>query len=255
MNALNRTMLDLSAALSTAAAPQKQHVSYQQLVSLLDYSPDTGEFRWRKRSGSGRSNAGWNARYVGKVAGSLNQTGYRQIKIDGRMHCAHKLAWLWGTGEWPSGELDHINRCRDDNRVENLRPATRSQNCSNTKLHKSNTTGFRGVCAHRGRWEASIGRDGKRYYLGAFRDKADAAAAYDRAARAVHGDFHAPLNFNKASPKQSVFITKKTYGDGGARYEVLVAGEYYGDLSANELAALQAGISPEDLQLYPLEES
>ena len=252
MNALTTTIRDLSATLSTAAAPQKQHVSYQQLVSLLDYSPDTGEFRWRKRSGSGRSNAGWNARYVGKVAGSLNQTGYRQIRIGDRLHCAHKLAWLWGTGEWPSGELDHINRCRDDNRIDNLRPATRSQNCANTRLYKNNKSGIRGVSKGRSGWEANIRKDGKRYYLGSFRDKDSAASAYNKAAIAVHGDFH---TIATPAPKQSVFITKKTYGDGGVRYEVLVAGEYYGDLSANELAALQAGISPEDLQLYPLEES
>jgi len=251
MNALSRTMIDLAASLRQAN--DQPRVLYRRLASLLDYSPETGEFRWKKRSGDDRSISSWNARYAGKVAGSLNQIGYRQIRIDGRQYCAHKLAWLFVDGKWPTGELDHINRCRDDNRIDNLRPATRAQNCANTRIYRTNKSGYRGVSRKRNGWEANIRKDGKRYNLGFFKDKEEAAAAYDRAAIAVHGDFCPPLTSNDARTTQPVFITKKTYSNGHVFYEVLVGGEYYSDVDERELALLQAGMEPSDLGLDPVE--
>lgn len=93
-------------------------------------------------------------------------------------------------------EVDHINGNGLDNRRSNLRPATRAQNCANMRRSKANTSGYKGVSWHKGgrKWHAQIRGDAKREHLGLFTDPADAAKAYDNAARRLHGEF-ARLNF------------------------------------------------------------
>jgi hypothetical protein len=93
-------------------------------------------------------------------------------------------------------QVDHINRCKLDNRRANLRAATNRQNLGNMGLLRSNTSGFRGVSwrKRRQKWEASISVDGRNIFLGHFTDKAEAARAYDDAAKRSFGEF-ARLNF------------------------------------------------------------
>lgn len=95
-----------------------------------------------------------------------------------------------------SGTVDHRNRCGLDNRRDNLRSASRAQNCANRSMHKNNSSGFKGVTWHRvtSRWMARLSVDGRKRHLGLFRDPQQAARAYDIAAREVYGEF-AALNF------------------------------------------------------------
>ena len=87
-----------------------------RLKKLLSYNTDTGEFRWRvTRRGAARA---------GSVAGCVRHDGYVRIAIDGKRYLAHRLAWLYVHGELVP-ELDHANGVRSDNRLDNLRPATR----------------------------------------------------------------------------------------------------------------------------------
>lgn len=146
-------------------------LTVERLKQVLRYEPDTGYFysvdtNWRRRNGP---------------VGCLYKIGYRYICIDRIRYRAHRLAWLYIHGEWPSGELDHINGKRDDNRIANLRIVNRVQNLANRSLAvASNKTGFAGVCAtrHKTTWKASIVTDGRRIYLGSFKTKEEAAAAY-----------------------------------------------------------------------------
>jgi hypothetical protein len=94
----------------------------------LDYDPETGIFVWKLR---GPDNKTWNTRYAGEVAGNIKSDGYRQINIDGKLYRAARLAWLITNGEWPENEIDHINRKRDEDRLTNLREATRTENNNN----------------------------------------------------------------------------------------------------------------------------
>ncbi|MCK9994454.1 MAG: hypothetical protein Dbin4_02974, partial [Alphaproteobacteria bacterium] len=98
-------------------------LTQSRLKELLHYDPDTGVFTRRVQTSS-------NAR-VGDVAGCLHPEGYRHIQIDGKRYAAHRLAWLYMTGEWPTNQLDHLNGVRDDNRWGNLREATHGQNQQN----------------------------------------------------------------------------------------------------------------------------
>lgn len=95
-------------------------------------------------------------------------------------------------GRAPNGfDWDHINRDKLDNCRENLRIATRSQNKANSVKHRDNTSGFKGVCfdKSRNRWLATLGFNGKQLYLGRYRDKKEAALAYDNAAKEHFGEF------------------------------------------------------------------
>jgi HNH endonuclease/AP2 domain len=154
----------------------------ERLRQLLDYDPETGIFRWRIARQGVR---------VGAAAGSLNGRGYRQTQIDGQLYPAHRLAWLYVYGEWPTIDIDHINGIQGDNRLANLRLATKSQNRANARRHKNNTSGYEGVYLDRrnGRFLAQIGFNGHRKYLGLFDTPELAHQAYCAAAQKYHGEF------------------------------------------------------------------
>ena len=154
-------------------------LTQQRLKELLVYDPETGVFTWRKDRAD-------NARR-GAIAGSPKSDGYMRLCIDGRRYRAHRIAWLYVTGKWPTKEIDHINGDGLDNRWANLREATRSQNMCNTALRADNKSGFKGVSwvTARRKWHAQIA--GKS--LGHFDNLEAAARAYRKAATERFGEF------------------------------------------------------------------
>jgi hypothetical protein len=99
----------------------KAALTQARLKELLHYDPESGAITWASRPSSRVK--------VGMLAGKVHPTqGYRQVRADKSLYYAHRLAWLYMTGEWPAADVDHINHVRDDNRWSNLRGATRSQN-------------------------------------------------------------------------------------------------------------------------------
>jgi hypothetical protein len=150
--------------------------------SILDYDPETGEFRWKWREDR---LANWNGRYAGKIAGCVKPTGYVAIGINDRNYQSHRLAWLIIHGKWPPNDLDHIDGDKLNNRIANLRLATRQENNRNSGLQKNNSTGVTGVYWHKGagKFVAQIKAD-EYFYLGLFPTLAEASAA--RAAAEIH---------------------------------------------------------------------
>lgn len=150
---------------------------------LLDYDPKTGIFRWREWRGG--------TAHAGTIAGSLDSHGHRQIKLYGALYAAQNLAWLYVTGEWPSGIIDHRDGDRDGNRFDNLRPATKAQNNKNRRRHTNNRSGFKGAYFHIrvGRWAAQIKSERVAHHLGYFDTPEEAHAAYCRASEKLHGEF------------------------------------------------------------------
>ena len=142
---------------------------FKLLKHKLNYNPDTGLFTWRNPQ---------QKRFVGKVAG-CNSLGYTRIKLDGKSYMAHRLAWLYMTGEWPELEVDHINRDKSDNRWCNLRQVHRAENMRNAGNYATCKSGVSGVCFHKAvsKWYAQISDDGKRKYLGVYDSKLDAVEA------------------------------------------------------------------------------
>lgn len=157
-----------------------------RLRQVLSYDPDTGTFVWAVDKSQ--------AIRAGDVAGHVHKpSGYRTITIDGRAHYANRLAWLHAHGEFPAGEVDHIDRDRDNSSLRNLRIATRSENCSN-RVYEDARSGFRGVFPHGRKWRARISINRKQQHIGLFPTAKDAAVAYDAKALATFGPF-AVLNF------------------------------------------------------------
>jgi hypothetical protein len=146
-------------------------VTQHRLKDLLIYDENSGIFYWKNPTAS------WIK--PGDIAGGLESDGAIRIKIDGKLYLAHRLAWFFFYGKWPDGCLDHINRKRADNRIKNLRLATRSENGQNSNVRKDNRSGTTGVFFRpdTGKWRAVICVNQKKVNLGSFDSKLSAIAA------------------------------------------------------------------------------
>lgn len=151
-------------------------ISHANLLKLLDYDPETGVFKQK---------IFWWKRKPGDIVGGRTPQGYWYVGVGGKQYPAHRLAWFYVYGNWPIADIDHINRNRLDNRIANLREATRAENLRNTEIRNSNQSGVKGVSLRslrNGRrpnkaWVASIMVNGKRKHLGHFFTVAEAAKA------------------------------------------------------------------------------
>lgn len=153
-----------------------------ELTALLDYEPESGRFIWKVRSGKASP---------GKIAGTAHSCGYWQINVGGKVQLAHRLAWFMSYGEWPASDIDHINGDKRDNRIANLRLASRSENMANTPPPKNNTSGYKGVWLFRrtGRWMAGYRKDGKSVHLGYFDTAEEAVEAHRTAYAKAFGEY------------------------------------------------------------------
>ena len=156
-----------------------QELTQKRLKEVLHYDPETGVFTWLvyRKSGS----------LPGDVAGGRSPRGYWRIKVDGVFYQAHKLAWLYVYGVMPL-MMDHQNQVKDDNRLCNIRPATKPENGQNLPVQARSVSGFTGVTRHHAqqKWLARITYMGKLMYLGAFYRIEDAVQAYANAKEKLH---------------------------------------------------------------------
>lgn len=144
------------------AAMSDQPLTIEQLKQALHYDPESGLFTWLATT--------TNRVKVGATAGYLQKRGYLTIGIGGKRWPAHRLAWLYMTGELPKGQIDHVNRVRTDNRFANLRQASNAENQHNASMRKNNRSGVHGVSWDKksGKWLAKICINRKQKFLGHF---------------------------------------------------------------------------------------
>jgi hypothetical protein len=152
-------------------------LTLERVKDVVDYQSISGEFVWKISPTSSVA--------VGSRAGSVHSSGYKIITIDGTRVRAHRLAWFYNHGVWPSNGMDHINGQKLDNRLENLRDSTASVSSFNRGRPSNNTSGIVGVrWDKRGKkWRASITIKHKDVYLGAYDNVRDAQAARAKAER------------------------------------------------------------------------
>jgi hypothetical protein len=150
-------------------------LTLDRLKDALTYAPETGSFTWRR----------WRP---GVVAGSLDRYGYRQIVLDGEIYLAHRLAWLYVHGCWPSEQIDHRNGLRDDNCIDNLREAACADNQQNVSKRDGATSRLLGVTWHKHarKWHAKIQRGGRKVHIGYFATEEAAHEAYLQAKARLH---------------------------------------------------------------------
>lgn len=147
------------------------NISAKQAIEWLAYNQETGELSWRVRRGSAAA---------GQTIDCLNGDGYVVVRLNKRLHLAHRVIWMMVTGAEPTHDIDHINGNRVDNRLANLREASRQENIHN---RKTKGTYFDKRC---GKYAAEIMVDWKRRFLGYFDTEVGAREAYVSAKRMLH---------------------------------------------------------------------
>jgi len=158
-------------------------ITQEELKALLHYDPVTGNFTRLTRTAQ--------CVKVGDIAGSTNRLGYVALWILGKRYAAHRVAWFYIHGYWPTKTIDHINLIRNDNRLVNLREATAAENNINRDKQSNNTSGCTGVTWDKSKrkWLAQCSVNGKRYNLGRFHNFDDAQSVYQEFSSKHHGEF------------------------------------------------------------------
>jgi hypothetical protein len=155
-------------------------LSRETLGRWLEYDPETGQWLWI---------VSYANVHAGQVAGTISVHGYRIITLFGTKYRSGRLAWFYMTGEWPTEEIDHINRDKTDDRWVNLRDASRSENALNRDLQSNNTSSVRGVYwnVEKGKWAAQVKKDNIIHFGGYFDYLDEALEARDLLALELQG--------------------------------------------------------------------
>lgn len=167
----------------------KEKLSLTYLKECLDYDPKSGDFTWKERPRShftaDWSHRNWNKRHAGTKAGWKDKTShnkekfYCKISINSENYKAHRLAWVFLTGEWPEKLIDHIDGNGLNNSAENLRSVSDWENATNQGIRKDNKSGLAGVGWQKkiGKWYANGRINDHLQHLGFFEDKFEAICA------------------------------------------------------------------------------
>lgn len=159
----------------------RKNLTQSRLHKLFNYNKASGVFTRRIKMRQYK---------IGSKAGTVGTDGYIMIMVDGILYRAHRLAFLYVKGQFPSIDVDHKNKIRNDNSWDNLREATFSQNRFNALQRSDNKSGYVGVSIFRNKFQASIVLSGKRFYLGTFKTAVEAAKTYNEKAKELYGEFH-----------------------------------------------------------------
>lgn len=163
----------------------RSKVTQEMLLSHLNY--DGGKIYWRAR-GYGK----FDKQFAGKEAGCTTKHGYKLMSYNGGNILVHVAIWIMLKGDVPENmEIDHINNNPLDNRIENLRLATRNQNCHNTRMRSDNTSGIKGVVWNKdnNNWRARIYINNNKIEIGSFNTIDEARIAINSARKKLHGEY------------------------------------------------------------------
>ena len=156
-------------------------ITQERLLEIFEYKD--GGLYWKIRPS--------NRVKVGDRFGALNKSDhYRAGAVKSEFYREHRLIYLYHHGVLPA-TLDHINQNREDNRIENLRGATRSENGQNRKDHKNNTSGIRNVHFYKryNKWRVMLNINGKNKHFGYFLNFDEACSVAEQARIVYYKEF------------------------------------------------------------------
>ncbi|PYZ35405.1 AP2 domain [Enterobacter ludwigii] len=150
-------------------------ITASRVRELFDYNPETGIFTRKVRTAMRTK--------VGDIVGNRDSYGYLQVSVDGKLCLLHRLAWLYVYGNFPVGSIDHIDRCKTNNAISNLRDVSHRENMRNLPLARTNTSGYSGVHKRKdsGKFTAHISCNGRKRFLGSYDNANSASSAYELA--------------------------------------------------------------------------
>lgn len=151
--------------------------------SIFRYDEFTGRLFWKVRPCKNIA--------AGSEIKTMLANGYLAVRHQGKRYLVHRVVWLMKNGRWPDGQIDHLNHNRKDNRIENLRDVSASENQRNKSLHKNNSSGETGVSFHKrsSKWRVTYqGMNGKHVHVGLFGSFDEAVTA--KAKAISEGGFH-----------------------------------------------------------------
>lgn len=159
------------------------NMTAEELRDAFNYDPNTGDLCWKIRPANNVK--------VGVPIRAKNTSGYYHVGFRRRVYVVHRLIWFMTYDEWPELEIDHINCDKLDNRLENLRLASKGQNLTNIPKSDGRTSKYKGVCWKKSNkcWTAQISHEGKCIWLGHFDNEYDAHVAYCEAAKRLKGEY------------------------------------------------------------------
>lgn len=168
-------------------------LTQERVKELFDYDYENGCLL-RKEDNHGR--------IVNRPCGHKS-AAYGYVGIDGKSYRVHRVIWLLVYGTWPEHEIDHIDQNKLNNRIENLRPTTRSENMRNIKMHRDNSSGYPGVSWDKKAWKfrADIRADNKNIYLGYFNTAEEAFLEY----------MLSKIKYHPTSPVTQEYLRELTY--------------------------------------------
>lgn len=162
-------------------AKRKPSMTQDELKSILHYDLDTGLFTWLISPAK--------QTLIGTVAGHRNEKGYIKIGYKRKIYAAHRLAWLYVTGEWPVDQIDHWDLIKDNNRWLNLRECSNRENQFNQNVRIDNLLGVRNISKRKGKFMVRFQYNGKHRSFGTFSSLEEAKTRADHLRKELHGEF------------------------------------------------------------------
>lgn len=194
MGQSEQSIAQVDVELKTSGKKKKfRKIDVELMRKHFSYNPENGRITHKFRVIDRALDARFNKKFAGTLADTfIRPTGYRVVGLFHDYTSAHRIAWAIYYGECAGGfEIDHINRDKSDNRICNLRLATRSQNSMNVAAQKNNSSKLKGAHwnSRTGKYRSKIMLNGKEHFLGYFTTAEEASAAYAEASKKLHGEF------------------------------------------------------------------
>jgi hypothetical protein len=209
--------------------------AYDSDMGLLSWKSERPDYHFKNK----QAITAWKTKYGGRVIDKVSKSGYVKVAMNNTKYFAHRLIWKMVTNQDPIDfEIDHFDANKSNNRISNLRLATRNENQHNRPKISTNKSGFKGVCwdNNHSKWRATISVNSVHIALGYFDNIHDAVLAYNTAADKLHNDFknYEIVDDTETNFKKDLVKSNNVTGFRGVYYDT-IQGKYKAVLAHNKI--------------------